>query len=852
MAVLGNAWHIPAGPEPRGRGGMRDPVGSLVPGQEIILFTGNQFQGDGNPGNQLQDGSALFLRMATASAWTQLPLTFSSAEGNNKYFATTIDAATSAGFGVGAEIQYYFQIAYDDHETSFVHAAVDGSSSTTADLQTAQGAPFSFVFEDPAVRGRWDPIFMLPNVAIHTHVLPDGRVLMWGRRDPGIADLDPHECTPFVWDPNDPLEAGDQRQAKTANTGQPEVADPTTKVNLFCGGHAFLADGELLAVGGHLFDGVGDSQASRFVPDGAGVGSWNGTKRMNQGRWYPTATTLADGSIVVLGGSFQPGQQNTLPQVWHDDEWRDLLPLTDGILDLFPRVHLLSSGDVAICGPLASTYVLNTVSGQWSPAGVRNLGQRDYAPSVMYAPDKIVYIGGGSPTNQCEAIDFGADQPSWTTLPGGMKFSRRQHNATLLPDGTIFVSGGTQGQGFNNLDPGMPVHTAELWDPTANVWTELASEEIDRCYHATTVLLPDATIFSAGSGEFKLPNGAPNDPEDSHNEAQIFHPPYLFRGSRPTITKISANHVGYRETFEVETPDAADIDRVSWIRLSSVTHSFNQNQHIIRLEFVPTSGGLTVTAPMTSAICPPGHYMLFIINRGGVPSVAPIMQITGPTSQEPAPAHAAHFVALKTALADVAKPDPYSQYEIGAADAAGRKVTVGVVSTCPYGLGACWGGAYEALRNLEDVALVNPTPDIDDSTVELFLADQQLPPMATWARQFEGLVNGRYLFRGAEITLRGDIERDAGRLFVAATTDTPRIELTPLSQNQKVQWVHEAQAPHEADEDEVSAYGNLDRAIGDHSTAFGANVTGPLWQVESAYRLAVRTFQTSASPSAIS
>ena len=35
----------------------------------------------------------------------------------------------------------------------------------------------------PREVGRWDPVFSLPNVAIHTHLLPDGRVLLWGRRD---------------------------------------------------------------------------------------------------------------------------------------------------------------------------------------------------------------------------------------------------------------------------------------------------------------------------------------------------------------------------------------------------------------------------------------------------------------------------------------------------------------------------------------------------------------------------------------------------------------------------------------------------------------------------------------------
>ena len=69
MANLGNAWHIPANPQPRGRGGMRDPIGALVPGMAITIFSGNQDQGPGgNPGNQLQVGSSVFFKRKTETA----------------------------------------------------------------------------------------------------------------------------------------------------------------------------------------------------------------------------------------------------------------------------------------------------------------------------------------------------------------------------------------------------------------------------------------------------------------------------------------------------------------------------------------------------------------------------------------------------------------------------------------------------------------------------------------------------------------------------------------------------------------------------------------------------------------
>ena len=139
MADLGNAWHIPGGPEPPGTT-MRDPVGGIFPGTAVTIVSGNQFQGAGNPGNQLQTGSRLFLKRAADTDWAPLPLRFHRAFGNNKYYTAIIPAGT---FQAGDVAQYYLRIAYDDHETTFVHAR-EGRSSPTADEAAARAAPFTF------------------------------------------------------------------------------------------------------------------------------------------------------------------------------------------------------------------------------------------------------------------------------------------------------------------------------------------------------------------------------------------------------------------------------------------------------------------------------------------------------------------------------------------------------------------------------------------------------------------------------------------------------------------------------------------------------------------------------------
>jgi hypothetical protein len=86
--------------------------------------------------------------------------------------------------------------------------------------------------------------------------------------------------------------------------------------------------------------------------------------------------------------------------------------------------------------------------------------------------------------------------------------------------------------------------------------------------------------------------------------------------------------VGYGQAFSVQTPNAASIGKITWIRIGSVTHSFNQNQRLNYLTFsVSGSGSLNVTAPASANLAPPGDYLLFLVDTRGVPSVAKIVRI---------------------------------------------------------------------------------------------------------------------------------------------------------------------------------------------------------------------------------
>jgi hypothetical protein len=107
--------------------------------------------------------------------------------------------------------------------------------------------------------------------------------------------------------------------------------------------------------------------------------------------------------------------------------------------------------------------------------------------------------------------------------------------------------------------------------------------------------------------------------------AEIYSPPYLFKGARPTVTSAPST-LTYGSQFTVQTPDAANISSVALLRLGSVTHAFNENQRYVPLTFSAGTGSLNVTAPANANFAPPGYYMLFIVNNTGVPSVAVFVQ----------------------------------------------------------------------------------------------------------------------------------------------------------------------------------------------------------------------------------
>jgi hypothetical protein len=435
-------------------------------------------------------------------------------------------------------------------------------------------------------------------VAIHAALLPNRQVVTYGR----------HHRQPVLWNPSNP----------GAFTALPLPAD------FFCSGLTLLKSGKLFLAGGHAgVDNFGLKVSFQF--DQA-TRQWTRRADMRNGRWYPTLTTLGNGNVLAISGGDTAAALNRIPELFlpGQNRWKALTGAARNV-PYYPMMFLAPDGKVFLAGPEQGTAFLNTSgSGSWTTGPTRRFGYRDYGSAVMYDAGKILVVGGGSPTATAEVIDL-LGARTWS-LVGSMSVARRQTNATLLADGTVLVTGGTNASGFNNAPTSSAVLAAERWDPASpGSWTRLASMSHYRLYHTTALLLPDARVLVVGSGE-PAATGLTDD-----LTGEIFSPPYLFKAdgtaaARPVISSVPTK-LAYGAAFTVGTASAAQISKVLLVRLSAVTHAFDMNQRGVVLSFTRGSSSLAVTAPATKQLAPSGHYMLFIVNSSGVPSVAKVVRL---------------------------------------------------------------------------------------------------------------------------------------------------------------------------------------------------------------------------------
>jgi hypothetical protein len=341
-------------------------------------------------------------------------------------------------------------------------------------------------------------------------------------------------------------------------------------------------------------------------------------------RWYPTATSLSDGRVLVTAGWQTTAHTNAgVSEIYNagTKQWTQLVNANNPF-ETYPFLYQLSDGRIIHIGGTeyaTDTDVLDLNTQAWSVIDSRIV---DGASATMYAPDRFLKAGAaadsqnvGPASDTTFVLDMTQATPRWQQTPS-MAYQRSFMNLTMLPDGNVLATGGETDQDGGNV--ANAVYAAELWLSQTQTWSTMASMHTPREYHGTALLLPDGRVLESGMG---ADGGVPD-----QKSAEFYSPPYLFKGARPTITQ-APSQLQYGGAFTITTPNAASIAKAVLIRTGAVTHFFDQNERYVPLAFQQTAGGLTVTAPANANAAPPGYYMLFIVNSAGIPSIAPFVQL---------------------------------------------------------------------------------------------------------------------------------------------------------------------------------------------------------------------------------
>ncbi|GAA4602481.1 hypothetical protein GCM10023107_60500 [Actinoplanes octamycinicus] len=505
--------------------------------------------------------------------------------------------------------------------TALTEAGTRGPWSSAAELDLL-GPSGSVVPK----RGVWSAPVGFPLVPVAAAQLPNGKILTWSAFRPDSFSGGTGQTLTATYDPA----TGVVTQRMITETGH----------DMFCPGISTLPDGRILVTGGN-----NSEKTSVYDP---ATDAWTAGPAMTTPRGYQASTTLGDGRVFTIGGSWSGGwggyngSPHKAGEVWSPSAGWTALPGADAApmltADANPSgdyrkdnhawLFAWSGGKVLQAGPSkAMNWYSTSGTGGVSPAGTRgDDGDAMNGNAVMFDTGKILTIGGAPNYENNDAtanayllsID-GTTVTSRKAAP--MANTRAFHNSVVLPDGKVAVFGG---QNYPvPFSDNTAVLSAELFDPATESFSTLSPAAIPRTYHSVALLMPDARVFTGGGG--LCGTGCAT----NHFDAEIFTPPYLLTedgkpAPRPSITTAPASAAN-GASITVSTDKA--VKSFAIVRMGTATHSVDTDQRRLSLTPTAVTGGYRLTIPADPGIALPGYWMLFALDAKGVPSVAKTIHI---------------------------------------------------------------------------------------------------------------------------------------------------------------------------------------------------------------------------------
>jgi hypothetical protein len=221
-----------------------------------------------------------------------------------------------------------------------------------------------------------------------------------------------------------------------------------------------------------------------------------------------------------------------------------------------------------------------------------------------------------------------------------------QDGRVLLVNGARWgLAGGNQGQAMYAKSP---VFETDVYDPKAPAgkrWSSLAKASQKRLYHSGALLLETGHVITSGS---EMDNHDDFWPESTRKKncfpvveeactlpfnyrIERFEPPYIV-DTRPTIAT-DPGSVVYGSLLAITAN--GDVDRFTFVRTATTTHSTNTDQRFIELVVEARRGNrYFVRFPDNSGLAPPGYWMLFAVGKDGSVSEAKVVLLKFGVKQE--------------------------------------------------------------------------------------------------------------------------------------------------------------------------------------------------------------------------
>ena len=568
--------------------------------------------------------------------------------------------------------------------------------------------------DDEEKMGLWSSPFNWNVIAIHSSLLPDGRVLSFGsyaandiwkkdntkankkitlsdnfklHRDDGDHQWQHHNVQAGVdmdiWDPT--LGVG-QESHKIFN--RPLIWDA------FCSIVRVMNFNEVFILGGNKEpkDNGPDTQNATVIFD-LKKNKFTRFANLNFDRWYGSIVRLKNDKLLMLGGvditvdntnekhkehiktNHEAGGHlpSTIPELLYKNdngiyEWQALYHLESNKFfgsDLsdewsYPKSFVLSDGSVVGISynkiwkidkelkeikqvgeiTLKKNGYIKKIQEKIDPNSrnderdkkliLGNMGSGVGSSSValMIRENQIILIGGDQkedeflPSSEVHLIDFSLDKnkPIVKKL-SIMNFPRSNLNATILPDGNIFVNGG-----HAYKDREFSIYEGEIYNFDKNEWSIVSSGQMRRNYHSSSLLLLDGSILVAGGDVWN---------------AEIFYPPYLFKKDEKFKTSIAKrlnidvnfkklNNDNFNKFQIILNDNLSDLKDITLLSSGSVTHAQPSESRFYKLKFKSDKNNLkkiNVDLSETFNDLQKGMYIIFVIDIYGVPSRGIIIEI---------------------------------------------------------------------------------------------------------------------------------------------------------------------------------------------------------------------------------